>query len=294
MTKRKSFQAKQHIASTKIKTKTPPAGIALLPAAVSPYSVDTGGMAQTTTIIQGPEAPAPKLDPVVFVLPETYQKMQHIVDKCALEVGWFCSVEKLSESDYLLKEVFLPEQEVTAVETDISASALATAFSEAMSADICPSTIYAWFHSHVNMDCRPSGQDEKQVEEFLTTCPVFIRGIMNKRGEIKVDLYLRDEGIAYNCVEVRTYYPPISLDVIADLNKQISEKVKRQAYSVPNYKNKRPNFVSPLASGISNYDKTMSPYSATAYSGNDLLWNDDDLGDIPYGMNRINPDDYSY
>ena len=292
MAKRKSFQAKQHIASTKIKPKTAPA------VTVSPYSVDTGGMTQTTTIIEGPDAPAPKLDPVVFVMPDTYQKMQHIVDKCELEVGWFCSVEKLSASDYLLKEVFLPEQEVTAVETDISASALATAFSEAMSADICPSTIYAWFHSHVNMDCRPSGQDEQQVEEFLTTCPVFIRGIMNKRGDIKVDLYLRDEGIAYNCVEVRTYHPPISLDVIADLNKQISAKVKRQAYTMPlPYKSKGINHVSPLAYGVNAYDKTMSPYSTTpsAYSGNDLLWpGEDDLGDIPYGMNRINPDDYSY
>lgn len=212
----------------KIKAKSQPA-----PVERSPYSVDTAGLDQRTSAIHGPGLSVAMPEPVVYFQPEAYEKMVQIVDECQLEVGWFCSVSKLSDSDYLIEDVYLPHQEVTAVETDIPAEALEEAYLAMLEQGKDPSTLYAWFHSHVNMGVSPSGQDETQVESFLQTCPVFIRGIMNKAGALKVDIYLRDQGVAYNSVHTERYYPPMSQEAVTALSLEITAKVKKQTPVYP-------------------------------------------------------------
>tara|TARA_R100001377_G_C3181619_1_gene106861 strand:- start:345 stop:1190 length:846 start_codon:yes stop_codon:yes gene_type:complete len=219
----------------KAKAKSKPTPIlTATPVERSPYSVDTAGLEQRTSAIRGPGLSAATAEPVVYFQPEAYEKMVQIVEECQLEVGWFCSVSKLSKTDYLIEDVYLPHQEVTAVETDIPAEALEEAYLAMLEQGKDPSTLYAWFHSHVNMGVSPSGQDELQVESFLQTCPVFIRGIMNKAGALKVDLYLRTEGIAYNSVHTERYYPPMSQEAVAALSIEITAKVKKQPSPVWN------------------------------------------------------------
>lgn len=210
-------------------------GVKKTPKPISPYCVDTGGLDARLSYIEGPGLTAPNVAPTVYIEPKAFQKMQQIVDECSLEVGWFCTVDKLDDAAYLLTEVYLPSQEVTAVETDIPGEALEETYLAILAEGKDPSKMYAWFHSHVNMGVTPSGQDEIQVETFLQTCPIFIRGIMNKRGEIKVDLYLRDEGIAYNSVDVERYFDPLTSAETTALSTEIKNKVKKQIMPASKY-----------------------------------------------------------
>lgn len=217
----KSIKPRVSLASTQTPAKT------IIPAPTSPYAVSTTSMVASMTRIKGPSLPEVPATPVVWINPEAYEVMKHIVDKCPEEVGWMCTVTDLTDNNFLIDQVYLPKQEVTSVETDIDPDALTETYLEIMNSGKDPSTMYAWFHSHVNMACSPSGQDELQVQTFLQTLPILIRGIMNKRGDIKVDVYLRDQGVAFNCVDVEIDYPVLTTARIAELDAEILAKVKK-------------------------------------------------------------------
>ena len=56
-----------------------------------------------------------------------------------------------------------------------------------------------WGHSHVDMGVISSAQDDKQMETFADGGHNwFIRIIVNKKGDIRLDLYDYENGIIYN------------------------------------------------------------------------------------------------
>lgn len=166
-------------------------------------------------------------EPTVYYTIEVHQKMRHIVDKCPLEVGWMGLVENPSEGVYVITDIFVPRQEVTAAETDIDSEAMMELAMELIEKGVDTSKLYAWYHSHVNMGVTPSSQDEAQVEEFLESCPVFIRGILNKRGDSKVDVYYRDHGIAYTNVPTELLLPSLTEETLVKLDELLEARVKK-------------------------------------------------------------------
>lgn len=168
------------------------------------YSVTTAAMTTTRVDIKGATPAYPPL-PTVFYTPEAKVQMDFIVDYCDEEVGWMCYVQEVG-NDFLITDVYVPKQEVHATETDISAEALNELAFKLMDEHKDPGQLIGWFHSHVDMAVSPSLQDEHMVEDFLENNPVFIRGIVNKKGASKVDVYYRDFGIAYTCVPTRVFY----------------------------------------------------------------------------------------
>lgn len=192
---------------------------------VSPYTVDTTSMMPSTTAITGPSVKAKTTTPRIFIKPKAKLEMDYIVDKCEQEVGWMCTVKDLGDNIFYIDKVYLPKQEVSPVETDIDPDSLAEVYMDIANSGGDPSSMYAWFHSHVNMGVTPSAQDESQVETFLQTLPVLIRGIMNKKGAIKVDVYLRDEGLAFNSVTVEVAHPTLTAEEEQALDASILEKV---------------------------------------------------------------------
>lgn len=138
--------------------------------------------------------------PKVFISPEAIAKMQTYVQECDDEIGWLGTAHQ-DGLNYVISDVFLFDQEVHSTTTEISPEGLAT-FAEALleredGVDVW-NQMKVWGHSHVNMGVSPSGQDNKQIETFAG-CGVdfFIRIIANKKGDLKVDLYLFDLGISY-------------------------------------------------------------------------------------------------
>ena len=192
------------------------------------YTVSTSSMISEMTPISGPNTNNIPDAPIVYFTPEVFATMEHIVNKSPLEVGWMCLVQKITEESYIIDRVIIPEQEVSAAETDINHDALAKVYLELVEEGEDPSRMYAWFHSHVNMGVSPSPQDENQISEFLETCPIFIRGIMNKAGDMKIDVYFREHSIAYTCVKTDVLYPPLSNDEQNNLNILLLNKVKKK------------------------------------------------------------------
>lgn len=173
--------------------------------------------------------PAKMKQPRVFYTPETRAIIDYLVNSCAQEVGWLGLVEKQGD-DYLIGQIYVPEQTVNATETDIGSDAFTALVEEIFSGGHNPGHLYYWGHSHVNMAVSPSHQDEQQVQEYLESCPVFIRGIYNKRGDSKVDVYDREARVVFQCVEERTRFE-LAPEMIQGLDELIKTNVKSSRVS---------------------------------------------------------------
>lgn len=175
--------------------------------------------------VERAEKPAPR----VFYTAEVYDLIKFLVAHCEKEVGWLGMVDTIG-NDYLITAIYVPEQEVHGTETDIDADAMAALAMEILDANEDPSKLFYWGHSHVNMGVSPSGQDEQQVDEYLVNCPGFIRGIYNKKGDSKVDVFLPEEGIVWQCCENRIYSPGLTPEQEAQFKEQIKRNVKEFSF----------------------------------------------------------------
>jgi hypothetical protein len=204
------------------------------------YKVNTGSTtSKGITYIKG--ATKHPAQPDIYFTREAWVKQCHLVDKCTKEVGWFAMVDHDEKANtFTITEIVIPNQEVTAAETDIGKEDLADAAMELIEAGKDTSKLYAWFHSHVNMTVTPSGQDEYQVEDFLEDLadqpevPAFIRGIQNKAGDLKLDVYYIQHGVAYqNCdfYVIHDDDPQWALDIEAEIRTKVSERKTFHGYN---------------------------------------------------------------
>jgi len=147
--------------------------------------------------------PAPR----VFYTDVAWSKLQLAIHHCAKEVGWFGTVERTQSGNFLITDIFVLKQEVTAATTEIDGDALNALYEELFQQGKDPNQLRYWGHSHVNMAVSPSINDEEMVQEYvedLGADDFFIRGIYNKRGASKVDVYIKqneDMGWIHECVE---------------------------------------------------------------------------------------------
>lgn len=234
-----------------------------LPVKNNRFTVNTTSLTSSITKIVD-NTDSVLVTPKVYFTPKVYQQMQFIVEHCQKEVGWMGLVNDLGKNTYLIDKLYIPKQTVSSTETDISSEAMANLALQVLDEGHDPSCMYAWFHSHVNMSVSPSVQDEEQVSEFIENCPVFIRGIINKKNDIKVDVYYRDYNTAYNCVKTDVWIDPISKEETEELAKTIKDNVINQVYTYPYYnKNKKLT----ANHGYSNppFVKSQEPYYEYGY-----------------------------
>lgn len=166
--------------------------------------------------------------PVVYYAPGVKEQIDYIIKKCADEVGWLGLVEKHPEKmEFTITEIFVPEQEVHGSETDISAETMGKLAHQLIEQDKDVGQLYYWGHSHVNMGVSPSAQDEQQVAEYLEHCRWFIRGIYNKAGLNKVDVYDAQRGIVFQCVTNEKKNLGLSDEVVATLDTNLAANVKK-------------------------------------------------------------------
>ena len=189
----------------------------------------------TPTVSSLRKQDAPKVvTPSVYYSQKVWAVMWHIIHKCPKEVGWMGYVTKIGH-DYLVEEIFLPEQIVSAAETDISPDAMATLTLELIKRDMDPEKMIYWGHSHVNMGVSPSGQDETQIDLMLQNAPVFIRAIHNKRGEGKVDVFDTTQGVVFQAVHHDVHIPALTDEQVVYLDELIKSNVKDRVYVAPAY-----------------------------------------------------------
>ncbi|HEY9787018.1 MAG TPA: hypothetical protein V6D17_16620 [Candidatus Obscuribacterales bacterium] len=138
--------------------------------------------------------------PRVLITPDAYKRMCLYIEIAPKEVGWLGTVSRMDDGDFLIEEVFLVEQEVTSVETELSVEGreklvldlLQTGTDEDIERT---NKLRFWGHSHVRMGTGPSGTDENTMVTFgREGMPFYIRGIFTKLGRGEFTIYLYDKG----------------------------------------------------------------------------------------------------
>ena len=188
--------------------------------------VNSASMQSTVTTLYNTNIPAPE----VRYTPEVYDFIQHFIFSQPQEIGWLGLVDK-TDYGYLVTNIYIPEQTVSAAETDIDSDAMAALALEIDDAGLDPSKLLYWGHSHVNMAVSPSHQDEEQIAAFIENNPFFIRGIYNKHGDRKIDVYDKTANTIFQCVADRVDTPGLSKEDIKHVNRLMKQNLKKPVYT---------------------------------------------------------------
>lgn len=142
-----------------------------------------------------------KQAPHIIISKEALIKMSLYTKHCKEEIGWLGTAHKVNKN-YYISDVFLFHQNVHSTTTEITPEGLTTFAEEILKKpeglEIWNNT-KMWGHSHVDMGVISSAQDDKQMETFADGGHNwFIRIIVNKKGDIRLDLYDYENGIIYN------------------------------------------------------------------------------------------------
>lgn len=175
-----------------------------------PVQSNSGGFFSSFAEPDAPLRPhsfIPRVEPLAFnksprvlITPEAYKRMLLYVEIANKEVGWMGTVSRLNTGDFLIEEVFLLDQDVTAVETELSSEGVEKLtldlLDKGSDADIeRVNKMRFWGHSHVRMGTSPSGTDESTMDRFgREGIPWYIRGIFNKLGRGSFTIYLYEQG----------------------------------------------------------------------------------------------------
>ncbi len=198
--------------------------------------------------------------PRVGISADALAKMYIYVQECSDEIGWLGTVQALeSGKHFIIDDVYLFDQDVHGATTEITPEGLAE-FGEALlsqpdGVDIW-NRMQLWGHSHVNRAINPSGQDDKQMQEFANIGhDFFIRLICNKKGDMKVDFYNYKQGITYldvpwevlatseeNSIQEEIYKLQLELETLQEnreaiytepIKAEMKEKVHKFTYTQP-------------------------------------------------------------
>jgi len=138
-----------------------------------------------------------------------------LTDLVSTEVGWLTTarmVKEPNETVIYVDDVYLFKQQVHATTTELTSEGLSMLgtqlIAEDMAAGVDPTlwranNLRGYFHSHVHMDVMPSGQDEQQTMDFRDKYeyPWVLRGIVNKKHKMKLDLYWFERDMIINDID---------------------------------------------------------------------------------------------
>ena len=146
-----------------------------------------------------------------------------LTDLVDTEVGWLTTarmVKNGANRTIHVDDVYLFRQQVHSTTTELTAQGLAELgaklIEEDQAANIPPdqwraNNLRGYFHSHVNMDVSPSQQDNDQTLEFRDKygAPWVLRGIVNKKRKMKLDLYWFEMDMVINDIDWEVDYTTV-------------------------------------------------------------------------------------
>ena len=210
-------------------------------------------------------------DPRVIISKKAGRKMDYIIATVPTEVGWLGTVDKTVEDGgdvYTITDVFVPEQLVAAATCEIKSPGRSQLAMDLLKkygdeeGEKLINSLQFWGHSHVNMGVSPSGQDDNMILEFKTR-DFFIRGIFNKKGDVKMDIYDFKNNIKYLDVNPE-FESDITDEEKSELDIAIKEKLKPITYQTTSYiTNKTSSFKSKAGNNSGYYNPYK--YSASDY-----------------------------
>jgi len=166
-----------------------------------------------------------RIEPQVFYTPVAWQQIQLIVATCKKEVAWIGLGDETQRDIWLIDEIILLPQEVSAMECEFEDDAVADWAEEMLKAGKDTTRWVLWGHSHVDMTVTPSATDVEQARLYLN-CPKFICAIHNKHGNINTDVYNSDEGVWFDDVYTAVHIEPLTKKQVKAVKDSIKLNVK--------------------------------------------------------------------
>ena len=171
------------------------------------------------------------INPIKIIIdPLAKRKMDLYVKLSEDEVGWLGVAEKQADGNILIKDVFLPTQEVHATTCELTPDGINKLASELLGlpngVELCNS-LKVWGHSHVEMSTSPSGQDDTQLEEFAENNSWFLRLIANKKGDMRMTLLDLERGLV---IDEIPWEVDLGYDLEEEISKELKDKVTKKSF----------------------------------------------------------------
>lgn len=135
--------------------------------------------------------------------PLAYQKMVSIIRDFSTEIGWHGTVERTGDASFLIKDILVYPQEVTAATVNTDQEEYQKWIIKLD--DDTANSMRMQGHSHVNMSCGPSTTDLTHQRDLLESIGhegYYIFMIWNKRLEREIKVYDLDNNILYENADV--------------------------------------------------------------------------------------------
>lgn len=179
-------------------------------------------MANLTTLHQSIFTPEHTFKPRVLIPSDVYADMLTLVHNYSTEIGWQGFVRKSGASTYVIDKILVYPQLVTGVTVADDHEKYAAWIGQIDLDDLNKVRLYA--HSHVNMAVNPSGTDLNQFDTYKKqTDDFYIMLIMNKRNELRIDIYEKERNKTYVGCEYLISYPE-NTALLEEAKKQVARR----------------------------------------------------------------------
>lgn len=156
---------------------------------------------------------------------DAYEKMGALVRVATKEIGWYGTVERLSEREFVVKDIFVGPQIVTSVTVDTDDEEFVK-WCDSLP-DETFNTMRFYGHSHVNMGVTPSGTDYTfQNNQIQNVKDFYVFGILNKQNKAWFNIYDIENNILYEDedIDYKYYVNPQEEWAKEQIDKQVKEK----------------------------------------------------------------------
>lgn len=163
----------------------------------------------------------------IYFTPHAMARLNAYIDYCDGEVSLLGRVERLN-SDFLVTEVHLLEQETTMASTELDSEAIARFLTELVEKGEDPSTYKLWVHSHVDFEVFWSATDEATCRRFQNKWMLSM--VANRRRDYlgRIDVY---EPIHLSAELPVRVYTQLQDEEIEEIKEEIKQKVKHRTWN---------------------------------------------------------------
>jgi len=170
----------------------------------------------------------------VLIEPIAMLKQRYIVAQSSAEVAWLGEVERHGDT-FIITDIHIPVQSVSSTTVNLTSEETMQAYTELMAQGIGLERLRYHGHSHVNMRVNPSAVDQDYLREVEESgVDWFVRAILNKKDELRVDLCLFAEGIVIEDIGCAVN-EGLEESVANELSQQLKERVTVETIPLYSY-----------------------------------------------------------
>jgi hypothetical protein len=163
--------------------------------------------------------------PRIYIESKAKERLDLYIEHCVDEVSGLGEVERRG-NDFLIKKIYLLEQEVTATSCQLSPKGLASFLIKLIKDGGHSESIKLWWHSHAEMGVFWSAIDINTINSFRNGWMISIVG--NKKGEYltRIDIY-DPLPLMFDGFDLEIYYEenPVLIETVKE---EIHSKVKNK------------------------------------------------------------------